>query len=279
MNDTAIPITNIIEIDNPEEFKLHVASWNGYEQPLDVYVQNPEEWDEWNTYSHGGNDTHSRKYILSLINFHHETYVWLFGGVYEIISRRQTSDGWRYETKKLEGHSKYVGRLKIMLEYASRQRSLCLESYLESMSVSEILKEPYSGEKFPGYENINHDFSELIRIFSREDPSWRTALENVKGVYVIMDKSNGKKYIGSAYGDSGIWSRWGEYMDSSGHGWNAKLMELIKQKGDGYAADNFIISLLEYRSMKTDDQVIIDREQHWKKVFLSQDERYGYNKN
>jgi hypothetical protein len=30
-------------------------------------------------------------------------------------------------------------------------------------------------------------------------------LENVKGVYLIVDKSNGKMYVGSAYGDTGIW--------------------------------------------------------------------------
>ena len=143
------------------------------------------------------------------------------------------------------------------------------------MMVSEILKKAYSGEVFPGYENINHDFSKLIPIFKDEKADWKYALKNIKGVYVIFDKSNGKKYVGSAYGESGIWSRWKSYMYSS-HGGNDKLIELIKSKGDSYAEKNFKISLLEYRPMKTDDKDIIDRENYWKAVLLSIG-NFGYN--
>jgi hypothetical protein len=83
-------------------------------------------------------------------------------------------------------------------------------------------------------------------------------------------------YVGSAYGESGIWSRWACYI-GTGHGWNDELTKLIEQCGFDYARNNLKFSLLEYRAMKTDDQVIIDREQYWKKVLLSGS--YGYNKN
>jgi len=143
--------------------------------------------------------------------------------------------------------------------------------------VSEILKQPYSGEVFPGYENINHDFDILIPVFKNENRGWRAALANIKGVYVITDKSNGKNYIGSAYGDSGIWSRWSCYI-GTGHGWNDELTKLIKERGYDYARDNFKLALLEYPSMKTDDKIIIERESYWKEVFLSRG-KFGYNKN
>jgi hypothetical protein len=98
----------------------------------------------------------------------------------------------------------------------------------------------------------------------------------VKGVYLITDTSNGKMYVGSAYGDTGIWSRWSCYI-TSGHGWNVGVKEVIKKHGLDYARKNFQLSLLEIFTMKTDDQLIIDREQHWKNALLTR--AFGYNKN
>jgi hypothetical protein len=52
---------------------------------------------------------------------------------------------------------------------------------------------------------------------------------------------------------------------------------LIKENGIDYARKNFQFSILEYRSMKTDDKIIIEREQYWKRALLSG--TFGYNKN
>lgn len=271
-----IPITKIITIKNPEEFKFHAARWNGECQPLDVYVKDKNEWRSWNTWRNV-KDEFSRKYIFSLIDFYPENNIWLFGGIYEVVKRNNTSNSHSYEIKELTEYSDYVGRLKVYLKKPSRGRAFYLEQHLDNMKVSEILKKPYSDDIFPGYENINHDFDKLIPIFKNENNDWKTALTNIKGVYAITDKSNRKNYIGSAYGSSGIWSRWSCYI-GTGHGWNDNLTRLIKKKGYKYANDNFKLSLLEYRSMKVDDITIIERECYWKEVFLSRG-KFGYNNN
>ena len=49
--------------------------------------------------------------------------------------------------------------------------------------------------------------STLKYIVDNNLPSWKTALSNVKGVYIIVDTKNGKQYVGSAYGDECIWQR------------------------------------------------------------------------
>lgn len=74
----------------------------------------------------------------------------------------------------------------------SRGRAFNLETVYDRLSVCEVLREPYSGEFFCGYENVSQDFSMLEVIYKNERTDWKTALENVKGVYVVADK-NGKE--------------------------------------------------------------------------------------
>ena len=143
-----------------------------------------------------------------------------------------------------------------------------MEKHYNNMVVSEILKNPYTGEVFPGYEDINHGFRHLEVIYRNGQRDWKAALENVKGIYLITDTSNGKRYVGSAYGNSGIWSRWACYI-GTGHGWNDELTRLIKREGMDYARRNFTFALLEYRSMKTDDKINIARDNYWREVHLT----------
>lgn len=271
-----IPINAILKIQNPTEYKFHCARWNGKYQPLDVFVENENGWFKWNTWR-GSKDEFTRKYIFSLIDFYPENNTWLFGGIYEVTDRANKPNSHSYKIKEIEEYKNLVGRLKVHLPKPSRGRSFYLENYIDDMSIHEILKETYSGEQFPGYENIDHDFSHLIPIFKNQKSDWKTALSNIKGVYVIFDMNNGKKYVGSAYGEHGIWSRWSCYI-GTGHGWNDELTQLISVQGYDYAKSNFKISLLEYRPMKTDDKIIIEREGFWKNVLLSRTS-FGYNKN
>ncbi len=266
----------LLPIPNPREYKVHLASWNGEDQPLDVFVRDRGEWDSWNTWR-SGKDEFNRTYILALIDFYPEPGVWLFGGIYQVLSRTQTNQSHSYRVEGLHDHDELVGRLKIRFTRPSRIRSVRLEKYFQHMTISELLKEPYTGERFPGYESISHDFGTLEVIFRTHRPDWKVALANVKGVYLIVDKSNGKKYVGSAYGDAGVWARWSCYI-GTGHGWNDELTSLIAREGLDYARQNFRISLLEYRPAKTDDRVIIEREGYWKEALLSRGQ-FGYNKN
>lgn len=278
-----IKVSDILKI-SPDElsgYKLHLACYNGYDQPLDIYLNNWDGWLGWNEWRGGKNDF-NRDYIFSLIQFYHEPNKWLFGGIFKVIERHEdwadTEVGYKLELMDL--HKDLIGRLVIdFYRYQGmRGRAYLLEGYYKDFLVSEILKKPYDGINFPGYENINIDFPELETVFKIQKNDWKGALENVKGVYLIIDKANGKKYIGSAYGDFGIWSRWAVYIGTGGHGFNDELTKLIKANGIEYARSNFKFSLLEYRSMKTDDSAIINRESFWKEVLLSRGD-YGYNKN
>lgn len=271
-----IPLARIIKIEDITSFKFHAARKSSETQPLDVYVRDKNEWYMWNKWRGYRNDF-NRDYIFSLIDFYPETDMWLFGGIYKVLERNNIAGEHSYEISEELKYSPFIGRLKIHLPKPSRGRSFCLENHYDDMIVSEILKFPYSGEQFPGYENINHDFDILQQIFINEKKDWKGALESIKGIYLIMDKLNGRKYIGSAYGNSGIWSRWSCYM-KTGHGYNDELREVINKKGFKYAVSNFRIALLEYHSMKVDDTKIFERESYWKRTLLSRGD-FGYNRN
>ncbi|EEF79616.1 GIY-YIG nuclease family protein [Methylophaga thiooxydans] len=271
-----IALSELLNIPNPKSYKVHLANWNGESQPLDVFVRDREEWRLWNCWRSKRNDF-NRKYVLSLIDYYHEPNTWLFGGVFEVVSRSAEPRTLSYESLLTDQYQNLIGRLKISWTRNGRQRARQLEGIVEQLLIKEILSEQYSGEHFCGFENINHNFSVIENIIKLEKADWKSSLENVKGVYAITDKSNGKVYIGSAYGDSGIWSRWSCYV-YTGHGFNDELTKLITSKGLGYARENFMFSLLEYRPMRTDDKAIIDRETYWKNVFQSR-VPFGYNRN
>ena len=269
-----IRLQDVIRIDDPTQYKLHLACRDPVgDHPLDVYVADRGTWLEWNQWRGKKNDW-TRDFVFSLMEFYPKTDAWLFGGAFRVLERHDDS----YELQEADDYKKYVGRA--ILSFHRYQgmlgRAFRLENYINKFELTEILPAPYSGECFPGYEHINHDFNILEPIFRSERDDWKAALSSIKGVYLISDKSNGKKYIGSAYGSMGIWSRWACYMDT-GHGWNDELTALIAEKSIKYARKNFHFSLLEIRSMTTSDEAIIDRESHWKDALLTR--KFGYNKN
>lgn len=263
-----------------KKYNLHLAAYNGDVQPLDVFSIDPEEWKGWNEYRNGKN-VWTRNYIFTLIPDYHKQNRYVFGGIFRVIERfndwKETKRGYHVELDNK--YSSLIGRLVVeFYRYQGlRGRNYLFEKFVDSMYVAEITELPYSGMAFPGYDNVNVSFSMLEGIFKHQKQDWYTALVNVKGVYLIMDNKNGKKYVGSAYGDKGLWSRWADYI-YSGTGNNDELVQIIEKEGVVYARNNFLFAIIEVFSMKTENEYIISRENYWKEVLLSRG-IFGYNKN
>lgn len=98
----------------------------------------------------------------------------------------------------------------------------------------------------------------------------------MKGVYVIHDTMTGESDVGSAYGDAGIWQRWAHYATTL-HGDNVGLKAHLEATGADYFRKTMRFALLEFWSMRTDDQHVIDRETYLKGVLVSRS--LGHNKN
>lgn len=265
-------LRDILSISSPENYKLHFARWNGENQPLEVWVRDKQEWQSWQEYR-PARDDFNRPFIFSLIQFYHEPDIWLFGGVFRVLQRHAD----RYEVELASDAANFLGRLKLRSSYRERATRVKFENHYLGLEVQEILREPYSGRSFPGFEDIDLSFEELEALVRNSRPDWKAALASVKGVYLISDVATGKRYVGSAYGDQGVWSRWSDYV-ATGHGGNAELRALVSDPTLEYCRKSFRFALLEYRSSATPDEVIIAREVFWKRILLSRGE-YGLNRN
>jgi len=264
---------NKITPNRQMDYKIHFAK-RASEQPLDVFVRDMETWKWWNR-SHLGKNDFNREYIFSLIDFYPESDTWLFGGIW-VVTDRDFSDKdnkFPYQIELSDNYKEYIGRLKISYSYDERNCRVKMENHFDNMVVKEILQETYSVKVFPGYRNIHETFGTLENIVKKDAPAWKNDL-SVKGIYLICDVKTGKKYVGSAYSEGGIWKRWCEYI-SNGHGGNVKLKELVNEKGFDYVKENYMFTLIELLG-GWEEKDVIDRESHWKNVLLS---RSDFNKN
>jgi len=268
-------LNQIMPIDEPAKYKMHIAKSGGGPQPLDVFVKDFDAWIGWNCWRGEGNKNRfNRQYVISFIDFYPQTGIFLFGGIFEIL--KTYSD--HYDVRLCNRYRDFIGRLKVTNIHTKRGSAFLFEKYYESIEVVELLDKSYSIHVFPGYERIDFPFTAIKTIIQREPSDWKSALGSVKGIYMLTDTENGKRYIGSAYGDCGIWSRWSQYC-ADGHGGNKELMGLVSQKGYDYVATHFKFTLLEIHPMYTPDHTIIMRENYWKEVMLSRTKRFGYNAN
>lgn len=274
----AIPLAALLPTElDPASFKVHFAVRN--EQginPIDVLASDPEGWQGWNSWRSVKND-YNREFIFSVAQDKHDASLWLFGGVWEVLERRPEPKSYSYTVALREDlMGPFSRRLYIRHKRTGRNIRRTMESVLPTMTVASILEEPFAGDPFPGHDRINHSLADLQAVVAQARADWRIALESMKGVYVIHDKETGQRYVGSAYGDTGIWQRWSTYAATL-HGGNVGLKKLVEEKGEEYYRTNMRFALLEYWSMRTDDGHVLERESYWKEVLHARS--LGHNKN
>ena len=131
-------------------------------------------------------------------------------------------------------------------------------------------------EDFSGYLDFVLPFKKLEQIVNNSDANyvWVNKLSSVYGIYLILDRKTGKQYIGSAYGENGIWGRWKKYI-KTGHGGNDLLINLLKDN-EKYKY-NFQFTILQILPSNLKSEEIIEYETLYKEKLGSR--VYGLNKN
>lgn len=137
---------------------------------------------------------------------------------------------------------------------------------------------PKAKKSFPGFENLILSFNELEEVVKNETDyeQWRVAMSSVYAIYLVIDKKTGEQYVGSAYGDGGLWGRWSEYVATGGHGNNKLMVEHLKDMDSDCCDLQF--SVLQILSKALADKEVIEQfENRWKEKLLTKD--FGLNAN
>ncbi|MBI1956298.1 MAG: GIY-YIG nuclease family protein [Acidobacteria bacterium] len=226
------------------------------------------------------------KYLASFIG--HEPGEALFVGVYKVGRSRSVSfdEFWRipanrevsklgmtgltkdgpsclwFDLRLTEIYQDWKG--KLIINWPPPERAWCRWADRNEFPVKAILQESLLVRETPASEELTLSWEELRNLPS----SWKSALAQWRGVYLILDRSDGKSYVGSAYGRDNIHSRWSNYA-ARGHGGNKQLR--------GRKPENFLFSILERVSPDMVPEEVIQKESNWKKRLHTRE--FGLNDN
>lgn len=204
-----------------------------------------------------------------------------FIGVYRNYGpKRATGNGFsEYAIEEVEGFEGLKD--KVVIDWGKGTLSW-MQKWQSTKNVRRI-DQVNTGDDIPyfiRYEDVILSFSQLQKVV--EDKEWKSKLESLNCVYMILDKETGKQYVGVTYKDmkpgikNGILGRWTEYA-KTGHGNNKLLVALLEDKGISYAEQNFQWTILETLPLNVTPKVAIDRESLYKKKFGTRE--HGYNEN
>lgn len=286
MRKLMIKFTDFIKVDYPEKtkikFNMNASDWN--KRAWDLLLDDSDDWfqmNEWKTKQPNNNLNHA-EYLITMAQYYpYGPEFFIFGGVYKVEKRTpEVFDARGYKLVLTDLYKEYEKRLIIKINKPIG-RDLYNRWYksIDSMEaeVYEIAPRTKLGH-FPGYQNISIHHEDMARIISNNEPSWKQALSNIKGIYAITDKFNGKIYIGSASGNTdGIWQRWSSYADTNNLTGGNKAFEMIKGVyGAEHIRKHFKYSIIEIFDTKTKQETILEREQYWMRVFETKTHGLNY---
>ncbi|MGZ2368986.1 GIY-YIG nuclease family protein [Ancylomarina sp. YFZ004] len=175
---------------------------------------------------------------------------------------------------KQEKYAKYEGRL--IIDWIVPRGWYSTYGNIQDKEVIKVLPRNFVDE-FPGLMNIKVSASELKKIIENPDShsKWYDSLTRLQAVYLIMDKNTGSQYVGTTYGQNGLWQRWESYVKSGFTGGNKKLVELKSYDTDFHK--DFQYSILEVLPKNANQKECINAENLWKEKLGTR--AHGLNEN
>lgn len=155
---------------------------------------------------------------------------------------------------------------KLIVDWPPPERSWWRRAHKNNMPVHAILEDNALDGAVPEWNELDLTWAQL-RVLPTK---WRNKLSEWRAIYYISDATDGKGYVGSAYGSENLLQRWLGYA-ATGHGGN----RLLKMRDP----QNFRFTILERLSPDADADSVIARETTWKKRLHTRSSDGGLNDN
>lgn len=278
-----ITIKKILEIYGVDSSKVKLVRHGNKEIPVrETFLSDIKRFEAYQRFQ-APNKFGNSKSIAVFAPYYKTTGIFL--GLWDIQGCLKTEDFTNEIIKELEKHNLPEDWFDIAVRYdLKRNKSLddlserliiewghSTVSWVQSKDKEVIeIKGKKSIGDFQSFSLVDINHKELKNIFDFPDTNltWLKALSSVNGVYLIKDKSTGKLYVGSAYGESGIYGRWAAYA-KNGHGGNLELKDLDPT--------NFQFSILEIVPGTATADSVIECENRWKEKLGTRN--FGLNRN
>lgn len=193
-------------------------------------------------------------YIVSFIG--EEGLLSRFIGVYKLTSRTQLAvDHFEYEMEEVKEQFDDL-KERVIIKW---KNAISWHQWIKNkMEVIEIHPGLHY-KQFTDYADFILSFDELKEIINKQYSDWKKMLSATKGIYLINDTKTGKLYVGSAYGEEGIWGRWRKYISTNGHGDNKTLKKLVSDNPTYGKHFQFSILMLLPRTVTADEAIKKER--------------------
>ncbi len=231
------------------------------------------------------------KYVVSFLGGEKNSAI--FYGIYEITEILRNDELPKYSSElsnycnpqdktkdffiklvRLPEYDKYSNR--IIIDWVVPRGWYNTYGEVKNKPLIKILPDNYLKD-FPGLMNVILDYHELETIIEnpQSNEDWFNSLTRLQAIYLIVDKKSGLQYIGTTYGENGLWQRWESYAKGDRTGGNKEFTNLKGKNPDFYK--EFQFSILEVLSKTADQKYCSEKESLWKKKLGTR--AHGLNKN
>lgn len=149
--------------------------------------------------------------------------------------------------RPLESWRSLVGRLSI--EWPGT-RSWCRRAHTNTFAIESLSTESDFSERVPAPEDLIVRAPELVLL----PPSWRSALSQWRGIYLITVEGEGARYVGAAYGEENLLGRWRAHIAG-----DLGVTKELSQR----STETFRFSILELLAPNAAMEEVVDRERRW----------------